>query len=63
MKTLILKYIRHKPLLRKLLSKIYLQYIKLNNLFNKKEFAKIYNINPNEINKISWKYFNIFKEE
>ncbi len=62
-KEIILKYIRHKPLLRKILSKIYLTYIKINNYFKKNNFKKIYYINPIEIKKESWKYFNIFKDE
>lgn len=63
MKEKILKYIRHKPLLRKILSKIYLQYIKINNFFRKKEFKEIYYIDPKNVKKESWKYFNIFKKE
>jgi len=63
MKEKILKFVRHKPLLRKILSKIYLNYIKIWNLCRKTEFQKIYSVNPENIQMESWKYFNIFKQE
>lgn len=59
----ILKLIRHKPFIRKVLSKIYLFFIKVNNTFKKIKFKKLYYINPSEINYISWKFFDIFSQE
>jgi len=63
MKEIILKYIRHKPILRKILSSLYIQYIKFLNFFRKKSFEKKYLVDPQKIVYISWKYYNIFKEE
>jgi len=53
MKEKILKYIRHKPLTRKILSKVYLSYIKLQNSFKEVKFEKLYYVNPSDINNIS----------
>ncbi len=63
MKNIILKYIRHKPKLRKAVSTLYLSYLKIRNIFKKIKFKKIYYVNPKNINKISKKYYNIFTDE
>jgi hypothetical protein len=63
MKKIILKYIRHKPLLRKFLSKIYLSYIKMKNIGEKQGYKKIYYINPQEITHSTKEYFDIFTKE
>lgn len=62
MRQTILKYIRHKPRIRKFLSYIYLNFIKLKNFSRKNIFQDIYYVNPDDIQNESWKYFNIFKE-
>jgi len=61
MKEIILKYIRNQPLLRKILSKIYLMYIRFFNKSKKITFKKIYYISPKDI-KFSVEYFDIFKD-
>lgn len=63
MKEKILKIVRHKPLVRKMLSKIYLLYIKIINIWSKKPLEKIYYVNPTNIENESWNYYNIFKDE
>lgn len=60
MKETILRFIRHKPKLRRLLSKIYLFWIWIKNSLKKKEFKEIYYINSNDIKYTSWWSYNIF---
>ncbi len=62
MKQRILKYIRHKPQIRKVLSSVYLQYIKLKNVSTNTNFENIYYVNPQDIQIESWEYFNIFED-